>query len=153
MCCWRLVRSTMGSRSSRWVCWRIWPGDAVDDVCAYQVTDAEIVDLLQLVLASPFANSLTRQFTLTAFAKLYVRFAEANSSNASTQQERITEVLASYGTSPDLELQQRAIEFTSLFGRNDLVGGVLEHMPAPEIRATIMGTGGLRGFGMLMEVF
>jgi AP-1 complex subunit gamma-1 len=105
------------------------------------VTDADIIDLLQLVLNSPFANSLTRQFTLTALAKLYVRFAEAQSSSASTQQERVNEILASYGTSPDLELQQRAIEYTSLFARNDLVGGVLEHMPAPEIKATIMGTG------------
>ncbi len=100
------------------------------------------MDLLQLVLSSPFANALTRQFTLTALGKLFVRFSEANSSSASAQQERIAEILASYGTSPDLELQQRAVEFTSLFRRNDLAGGVLEHMPAPEIRATIMGTGG-----------
>jgi AP-1 complex subunit gamma-1 len=57
------------------------------------------------------------------------------------QQERIAVLLAGYSTSLELEIQQRAVEFGSLFARDDIKGGVLERMPPPEIRATIMGTG------------
>jgi AP-1 complex subunit gamma-1 len=56
------------------------------------------------------------------------------------QQERIAEILAQYTTNPELELQQRAVEFASLYNLADLREGVLERMPPPEIKATVMGT-------------
>jgi AP-1 complex subunit gamma-1 len=60
---------------------------------------------------------------------------------SSLQQQRIAEVLAKYTTSPELELQQRAVEFASLFTLGDLKSGVLERMPPPELKATVMGVG------------
>jgi len=51
--------------------------------------------------------------------------------------------LAQYTTTLELELQQRAVEFVSLFSLGDLREGVLERMPPPELKATIMGTGAL----------
>jgi AP-1 complex subunit gamma-1 len=60
---------------------------------------------------------------------------------SSPQQQRIAEVLAMYTTSPELELQQRAVEFASLFTLGDLRSGVLERMPPPELKATVMGIG------------
>jgi len=60
---------------------------------------------------------------------------------SSSQQQRIAEVLAKYTTSPELELQQRAVEFASLFTLGDLKSGVLERMPPPELKATVMGIG------------
>lgn len=49
-------------------------------------------------------------------------------------------MLASFSSNLELEIQQRAVEFGSLFSKNDVKMGVLERMPPPEIRATIMGT-------------
>ncbi|WWD17404.1 hypothetical protein CI109_101845 [Kwoniella shandongensis] len=105
-----------------------------------QVTDSDLIDLLELVLNSPYINTLIRQFVLTAISKLSVRFAELSTPNQSTQQDRIAEILASFSSNLELEIQQRAVEFGSLFGKNEIKMGVLERMPPPEIRATIMGT-------------
>jgi len=55
------------------------------------------------------------------------------------EQDRIAEVLAKYTTSPELELQQRAVEFASLFSLGEMRIGVLEQMPPPELKATVMG--------------
>lgn len=106
-----------------------------------EIKDSDIVDLFQLVLDSPYANTLIRQWTIMALAKLAIRFGEASTPSASVQQERIREILAGYSEATELEIQQRSVEFGQLFTKPDVVGGVLEHMPAPEIKATIMGTG------------
>ncbi|KAI9639440.1 adaptin N terminal region-domain-containing protein [Dioszegia hungarica] len=104
-----------------------------------QATDASLVDLLDLVLNSPYTNTLTRQFVLTAAAKLSARLAELNTASASAEQDRIAVMLAGFSGNLELEIQQRAVEFGSLFSRGDVRAGVLERMPPPEIRATIMG--------------
>lgn len=105
-----------------------------------EISDVEVLDLLEMVIKSPYANSLIRQYTLTALSKFAIRLGEASSPNAANQVERIRDILSKYSESQDLELQQRSVEFEALFTKGDLVNGVLEHMPAPEIRATIMGT-------------
>ncbi|EEB96777.1 hypothetical protein MPER_04032, partial [Moniliophthora perniciosa FA553] len=58
---------------------------------------------------------------------------------AQPQKDRIAEVLHQYTTTPELELQQRAVEFASLFNLGELRAGVLERMPPPELKATVMG--------------
>lgn len=40
-----------------------------------------------------------------------------------------------------MELQQRAVEFASLFSLGELRVGVLERMPPPELKATVTGVG------------
>lgn len=112
-------------------------GNTLED--GTQITDTDIVSLFEMVLSSPYVNSLIRQFTLTALSKLAVRFAEVNSPTASAQQDRIRELLSTFTASSDLEIQQRSVEFGQLFTHGELIGGVLEHMPAPEIKPTIMG--------------
>lgn len=67
----------------------------------------------------------------------------ARSTTCVPEQDRIAEVLAKYTTSPELELQQRAVEFASLFSLGDTRIGVLEQMPPPELKATVMGVGKL----------
>jgi len=106
------------------------------------VTDSDIVDLFELVLNSPYVNTLIRQFVLMAASKLSARFAEMSTPTLATQQDRISVMLAHFSSNLELEIQQRAVEFGSLFARNDIKAGVLERMPPPEIRATMMGTGG-----------
>lgn len=62
------------------------------------------------------------------------------------QRQKIKEILDGFSTSPELEIQQRSVEFESLFalanqGQSEIVTGVLEQMPAPEIKTTVIGTG------------
>ena len=96
----------------------------------------DMVDLLVSVLDSPYANYLIRQFILTALTKMSGR-----PTTSSTQQQRIMSLLDSYATSPELEIQQRAVEFENLLQLGEIKFGVLERMPAPEIKATVMGIG------------
>ncbi|WVW83795.1 hypothetical protein I302_105816 [Kwoniella bestiolae CBS 10118] len=105
-----------------------------------QVTDTDLIDLLNLVLSSPYTNTLIRQFVLTALSKLSVRFKELSTPQQSSNQDRIAEILAGFSSNLELEIQQRAVEFSNLFGLSDVKLGVLERMPPPEIRATMMGT-------------
>lgn len=101
-----------------------------------QATDKDILDLLLSALDSPYANHLIRQFVLGAITKM----ASRNTTTA-PQQARIAEVLAQYSTNPELELQQRAVEYASLFTLGDLKVGVLERMPPPELKVTVLGVG------------
>ncbi|KAH9971672.1 adaptin N terminal region-domain-containing protein [Lactifluus volemus] len=87
-----------------------------------QVTDVEIIDLILSILDSPYANHIPSRHT-----------------TSSHQQERIAAVFSGYTTNPELELQQRAVEFASLFSLGDLRAGVLERMPPPELKATVTG--------------
>lgn len=94
------------------------------------------MDLIVSTLDSPYANYLTRQFTFAAITKI-----SARPTTSAAQQDRIAAILASYTTNMELELQQRAVEFASLFALGDLRAGVLERMPAPELKATVSGVG------------
>jgi AP-1 complex subunit gamma-1 len=106
-----------------------------------QVNDSDLIDLLELVLGSPYSNTLVRQYVLTTASKLSARFNELQTPTNSTQQDRIAVMLAGFSSNLELEIQQRAVEFGSLLTKGDIEAGVLERMPPPEIRATILGTG------------
>ncbi|KAH7914808.1 adaptin N terminal region-domain-containing protein [Hygrophoropsis aurantiaca] len=109
-------------------------GGIIDEDQPKQASDKEILDLLLSTLDSPYANSLSRQFVLASITKIASR-----PTTSAPQQGRVTEILTKYTTSPELELQQRAVEFESLFTLGDLKAGVLERMPPPELKATVMG--------------
>ncbi|PPQ78711.1 hypothetical protein CVT26_005558 [Gymnopilus dilepis] len=109
-------------------------GGVVDDEQTVPITDKDLVDLILSILDSPYANYLVRQFVLAAVTKIAAR-----TTTSVEQQDRIAEVLAKYTTSPELELQQRAVEFASLFSLGEIRFGVLEQMPPPELKATVMG--------------
>ncbi|EIN09524.1 gamma-adaptin [Punctularia strigosozonata HHB-11173 SS5] len=107
----------------------------VDEDQPKPITDIALVDLILSVLDSPYTNYLTRQFVLAAITKM-----SARPTTSIPQQERIAGVLATYTTNPELETQQRAVEFASLYGLGEeLRAGVLERMPPPELKATVMG--------------
>ncbi|KZT59921.1 Adaptor protein complex AP-1 gamma subunit [Calocera cornea HHB12733] len=98
------------------------------------VTASDIIDLFDSVLQSPYSNSLIRQFILTSITKLSTRISPND-----PQQQRIHGMLSQYTTSQELEIQQRAVEFSSLFGQGEITEGVLERMPPPEIKVTVLG--------------
>lgn len=95
-----------------------------------------MLDVLVSVLDSPYANYLIRQFVLTAMTKISGR-----PTTSPSQQKRIIDLLDGYSTSPELEIQQRAVEFENLLQLGELKYGVLERMPPPELKATVMGIG------------
>ncbi|KAG7093585.1 clathrin associated protein complex large subunit [Marasmius oreades] len=109
-------------------------GGLVNEENPKPIADKPLVDLLLSILDSPYANILTRQYVLAAITKMASR-----STTSQPQKERIAEVLDQYTTTPELELQQRAVEFASLFHLGELREGVLERMPPPELKATVMG--------------
>ncbi|GAA6012835.1 hypothetical protein JCM10207_005379 [Rhodosporidiobolus poonsookiae] len=98
------------------------------------VSEKDVIDLLERVLVSPYTNTNIRQFVLTALTKLSTRFSQPE------QLARLAKALHQFDTSVELELQQRAAEFGALLSLDAIKGGVLERMPPPEIKATVMGT-------------
>ncbi|GAA6008069.1 hypothetical protein JCM11491_001870 [Sporobolomyces phaffii] len=98
------------------------------------VSEKDVIDLLEKILVSPYTNTTIRQFVLTALTKLSTRFSQPD------QIARLAKALHQFDTSVELELQQRAIEFGKLLTLESVRGGVLERMPPPEIKATVMGT-------------
>lgn len=98
------------------------------------VKEADVIDLMERILISPYTNNQIRAFVLTSVAKLSTRFSEA------AQLKRIRAILHGFDESIELELQQRAIEFGKLMEMDEIKGGVLERMPPPELKATVMGT-------------
>ena len=118
------------------------PGNRAALICVLsQATDKDVLDLLLSALDSPYANHLIRQFVLGGITKMASRH-----TTTAPQEARIADVLAQYTTNPELELQQRAVEYASLFTLGDLKVGVLERMPPPELKATVMGVGTSCGF-------
>ncbi|WFD42841.1 clathrin associated protein complex large subunit [Malassezia psittaci] len=108
-------------------------GSFYDDEGEHRVNAKSIIDLITSLLESIYADEVTREYALTAMAKLYVRITDP------AQQERILTFFAQYSDAMDVETQKRAIEYRALLRRGEVGFGVLETMPLPEIRQTILG--------------
>ncbi|KAK4057484.1 clathrin associated protein complex large subunit [Microbotryomycetes sp. JL221] len=98
------------------------------------VSEKDVLDLMENVLVSPYTTNTIRGFVLTALTKLSTRLTDH------TQLGRIQNSIAQFQSSIELELQQRAVEFGTLLGMEGIRAGVLERMPPPEIKPTVMGT-------------
>uniref|UniRef100_A0A8C4HBU7 AP-1 complex subunit gamma n=1 Tax=Dicentrarchus labrax TaxID=13489 RepID=A0A8C4HBU7_DICLA len=70
----------------------------------------EVLDVLEGLLVSNLSTPVTRGYSLTAIMKLSTRFSSVN---------RIKKVVSIYGSSIDVELQQRAVEYNALFKKYD----------------------------------
>jgi AP-1 complex subunit gamma-1 len=91
-----------------------------------------------MVLNTPYVNTTSRQFVLTALVKVSGR-----SRTTEAPRQRIAQILESFSESFELETQQRAVEYSALFDSSlsELRTGVLEEMPPPEVKATVVGVG------------
>uniref|UniRef100_A0AAY4E4V3 AP-1 complex subunit gamma n=1 Tax=Denticeps clupeoides TaxID=299321 RepID=A0AAY4E4V3_9TELE len=90
-----------------------------------QVTEDEVLDVLEGLLVSNLSAPVTRGYSLTAIMKLSTRFSSVN---------RIKKVVSIYGSSIDVELQQRAVEYNGndlldLLGGNDVVPVIQTSLP------------------------
>ncbi|XP_030607578.1 AP-1 complex subunit gamma-like 2 [Archocentrus centrarchus] len=90
-----------------------------------QVTEDDVLDVLEVVLQSHMSSPSTRGFALTATMKLSTRITE--------NVDRIRSIVSIYGSCIDVELQQRAVEYNALFKKYDhMRAAVLERMPVIE---------------------
>ncbi|EFB17608.1 hypothetical protein PANDA_009956, partial [Ailuropoda melanoleuca] len=90
-----------------------------------QVEEKEVLALLEKVLQSHMSLPATRGYALTALMKLSTRL--RGDSN------RIRQVVSIYGSCVDVELQQRAVEYNTLFRKYDhMRAAILEKMPLVE---------------------
>uniref|UniRef100_A0A8C0IHH1 AP-1 complex subunit gamma n=1 Tax=Bubo bubo TaxID=30461 RepID=A0A8C0IHH1_BUBBB len=86
-----------------------------------QVTEDEVLDILESVLISNMSASVTRGYALTAIMKLSTRF--------TCTVNRIKKVVSIYGSSIDVELQQRAVEYNALFKKYDHMSDITPVIP------------------------
>lgn len=111
-----------------------------------QVQASDVLDLFDKVASSPYSNTMIRQYIIIAATKFSTRLDEASSVvDPASLRQRILRMVEKYQTSVELELQQRAVELGVLLSSFDsnMQHGVLERMPPPELKATVMGTGKL----------
>lgn len=94
----------------------------------HQVKESDIVDLFETMLGSSYAGIVVQQYIVTASMKLTTRLSDP------AQIERLRRLLLRFSANLDVEIQQRAVEYSNLFGEDQIRRGVLEKMPAPEIR-------------------
>ena len=81
-----------------------------------------MVTVLASILGSTLSSQVTKEYAVTALMKLTTRF--------STCTEQIQYVINNYTTNTDVELQQRSVEFDTIFRKYEsLRPGLLERMP------------------------
>ena len=93
-----------------------------------KVEESEIVDLFATILSSAYASPIVTEYIVTSAMKLSARLTDAR------QVERLRRLLGDRTADLSVEIQQRAVEYSNLFNYDQVRRGVLERMPAPEIR-------------------
>ncbi|RCI06655.1 clathrin associated protein complex large subunit [Rhizopus stolonifer] len=99
-----------------------------------EVSDVLVIRLLESILLGPYSNQVTREYVMTALMKLSSRLSDSNA------QVKIKELLHQHTVSMEVEIQQRAVEYTNLFSHDSIRPAVLERMPIPEARTIIQAT-------------
>ncbi|OJD26469.1 hypothetical protein ACJ73_02145 [Blastomyces percursus] len=103
-------------------------GQYEEEELVKEVRESDIVDLFTSILNSTYATQTVTEYIITSAMKLSTRLTEP------AQIERIRRLLSSRSADLSVEIQQRAVEYTNLFGYDQIRRGVLEKMPPPEIR-------------------
>lgn len=97
----------------------------VDEEEPIQVSESEVINLLESVLMTTSATQTTKEYVILAIMKLSARFTGS--------QEKIKLAVMPYTQSLDMELQQRSVEFQALIRDHDnMRPGLLEKMPPIE---------------------
>ncbi|EFX01087.1 ap-1 complex subunit gamma-1 [Grosmannia clavigera kw1407] len=92
------------------------------------VKEEDVLDLFSTILNSSYGTQVTKEYIMTALIKLTTRLSDA------AQIERARRMLQANETNLDVEVQQRAVEYTNLFAYDQIRRGVLEKMPPPQIQ-------------------
>ncbi|GJN67251.1 clathrin associated protein complex large subunit [Purpureocillium lilacinum] len=103
-------------------------GQYEEEELVREVKESDVVDLFTLILNSSYATQVSTEYIVTALMKLTTRITDAS------QVERVRRILQTHQTSLDVEVQQRAVEYSNLFSFDQIRRGVLEKMPPPQIK-------------------
>ena len=103
-------------------------GEYEEEELVQEIKESDIVDLFSTILNSSYATQAVSEYIVTALVKLTTRF------NDGAQMERVRRLLQARTADLDVEIQQRSVEYSNLFGYDQIRRGVLERMPPPEIR-------------------
>ncbi|KAI1984596.1 clathrin associated protein complex large subunit [Ophidiomyces ophidiicola] len=103
-------------------------GQYEEEELVKEVKENDIVDLFLNILNSTYASQIVTEYIVTSATKLSTRMTDP------AQVERIRRFLNSRAADLNVEIQQRAVEYTNLFGYDEIRRGVFEKMPPPEIR-------------------
>ena len=103
-------------------------GEYEESGVVQRVNEGEIVDLFTTILNSAYSSQTASEYIITSAMKLTTRLQDPK------QIERIRRLLQERTTDLSVEIQQRAVEYGNLFNYDQVRQGVLERMPAPEIR-------------------
>ncbi|KAA6408036.1 MAG: AP-1 complex subunit gamma-1 [Lasallia pustulata] len=103
-------------------------GQYEEEELVREVKESDIVDLFTTILNSSYATQIVTEYIITSAMKLTTRL------NDPAQVDRIRRLLSSRTADLNIEIQQRAVEYGNMFGYDEIRRGVLEKMPAPEIR-------------------
>jgi len=86
-----------------------------------QVDENEVVEVFERLMPRNAMTITTREYGLTALAKLVTRFESCA--------EKIRALIRHYSAHMNLELQQRSVEYTHILLKDDMKFGLLERMP------------------------
>ncbi|CAG9863919.1 unnamed protein product [Phyllotreta striolata] len=101
-------------------------------------TEDEVIELYQKLLWSPQNTVTTKQYTLMSLTKLSTRFNNTNN--------KIQQIISSFCSSLHVELQQRGVEYSQLFGKySHLRPPLLERMPPMELTRSQADNGQTNG--------
>ncbi|GAO19661.1 hypothetical protein UVI_02047600 [Ustilaginoidea virens] len=103
-------------------------GQYEEEELVQEVKEHEVVDLFATILNSSYVTQISTEYIVTALMKVTTRFSDVS------QIERIRRILQGNQTSLDVEVQQRAVEYSNLFSFDAIRLGVLEKMPPPQIK-------------------
>ncbi|XP_073972630.1 adaptor protein complex 1, gamma subunit isoform X2 [Rhodnius prolixus] len=93
-----------------------------------QITETDVITVYQRLLTSAQNSAITKQYALTSLTKLSTRFHH-------TETSKIRELIESFGSHVQMELQQRGVEYSQLFGKYSYLRiGLLERMPPLEVQ-------------------
>ncbi|CAF4312721.1 unnamed protein product, partial [Adineta steineri] len=82
-----------------------------DDQENIQVSEEEIVNILEKILNWSISTVITREYAINALMKLSTRFPSCS--------DQIQSVMTVYACNMNLELQTRAVEYTTLFTKHN----------------------------------
>ena len=88
---------------------------------SFQISESQVADTFEKILTGSVLTVATKEFALTALAKLADRL--------ESETERIYSLIRQFTAHMNLELQQRSVEFGVILARTNLKHGLLERMP------------------------
>ena len=103
-------------------------GSYEEEELVKEVHESDIVDLFSTILNSSYSTQIVTEYIITSSMKLTTRFSDP------AQIERIRRLMSQRTSDLSTEIQQRAVEYGNLFSYDEIRRGVLERMPAPEIK-------------------